>query len=280
MTGGVAFRKGHGTGNDFVLLPEGSPDPTPEQVRALTDRHRGLGADGVLRVVRTAEAAEPAVRAMADRADWFLDYRNADGSAAQMCGNGARLFARHLVQAGHEAAGEFAIATRGGVRRAVAGPDGEVEIELGTAELPQLPVMPQVTVGERTWPATAVFVPNPHAVAFVDDLAEAGDLRSAPQVDPAAVYPDGVNVEFVVPVGPGRVAMRVHERGVGETQSCGTGAAAAMVAAAARDGAPTAVTYTVEVPGGTVRVRRDDDGELTLIGPAEFVADGTTTLLA
>ncbi len=139
--------------------------------------------------------------------------------------------------------------------------------------------MHQVRVGERAWPATAVFVPNPHAVVFVDDLDDAGPLHQAPEVDPAAVFPDGVNVEFVVPVGPRHVAMRVHERGVGETLSCGTGAAAVMVAAAARDEAPTEVTYVVDVPGGRLRVRRDGQGVLTLIGPAEFVVAGRTTLL-
>jgi diaminopimelate epimerase len=276
---GVAFRKGHGTGNDFVLLPLGAPEPTPEQVRALTDRRTGIGGDGVLRVARTTEATEPEVRAQADRAPWFMDYRNADGSLAEMCGNGARLFARHLVEAGHEAPGEFRIATRGGVRRALVPAGGEVEVEIGPAELSRLRVMPQVVVGERSWPAVAVFVPNPHAVAFVDDLADAGPLTESPQVGPPAVFPDGVNVEFVVPVGPGHVAMRVHERGVGETRSCGTGAAAVMVAAAARDGAPVETTYTVDVPGGRLWVRRDADGVLTLIGPAVFVAEGTTTLL-
>ena len=203
MGEGLAFRKGHGTGNDFVLLPAGSPDPSALQVRRLTDRRRGIGGDGVLRVVRTADATEPDVRAMAPRAEWFMDYRNADGSLAEMCGNGARLFARHLVDAGHEQPGEFLIATRGGVRRALVPAEGDIEVEIGTAELSRVRVMPQVRVGERAWPATAVFVPNPHAVVFVDDLDDAGPLHQAPEVDPAAVFPDGVNVEFVVPVGRG-----------------------------------------------------------------------------
>lgn len=139
--------------------------------------------------------------------------------------------------------------------------------------------MAQVRVGGRSFEAVAVFVPNPHAVVFVDDLRDAGDLREAPEAGPPAVFPDGVNVEFVVPVGARHVAMRVHERGVGETRSCGTGAAAVMVVAAARDEAPVEVTYAVDVPGGRLRVRRDADGLLTLIGPAQFVATGTTTLL-
>lgn len=271
----MGFRKGHGTGNDFVLLPDAAFDPSPEQVRRITDRRRGIGADGVLRVVRTADADEPDVRAQADRATWFMDYRNADGTLAQMCGNGARLFARHLVESGLEPAGEFVIATRGGPRPVRAAPTGDIEVEIGTATFSRSEQVPQVTVGDRTWPTIAVFLPNPHAVTFVDDLAEAGPLTQAPVVEPAEVFPDGVNVEFVTTVGPMYVAMRVHERGVGETQSCGTGAAAVMFAAAIRDAAPTEVTYAVDVPGGRVWVRRDRASVLTLIGPAEFVADGT-----
>ncbi len=273
------FRKGHGTGNDFVLLPLGSPDPDPSQVRRLTDRRTGIGGDGVLRVVRTPDAADPAVQAMAGRAAYFMDYRNADGSLAEMCGNGARVFARHLVQTGHEQPGEFAVATRGGVRRIRIAEQGDVAVEIGRAEFSRLRVAPVVQVGERSWSAVAVFLPNPHAVVFVDDLTAAGPLATAPVVAPDQLFPEGVNVEFVVTVGERHVAMRVYERGVGETHSCGTGAVAAMVVAAARDEAPAATTYTVDVPGGRLQVRRDDAGLLWLHGPAEFVAEGTTSLL-
>jgi diaminopimelate epimerase len=136
-----------------------------------------------------------------------------------------------------------------------------------------------VSVGDRDWPARNVNMGNPHAVAFVDDLAHAGDLYSPPPFSPAAAYPDGVNVEFVVDRGPGHVAMRVHERGSGETRSCGTGACAVAVAAARRDGDdPTAtgtpVTYTVDVPGGTLVITERADGEIEMTGPAVIVAEG------
>jgi diaminopimelate epimerase len=120
---------------------------------------------------------------------------------------------------------------------------------------------------------------NPHAVAFVEDLAHAGELRSVPPFGPQSVYPDGVNIEFVVDRGPRHVAMRVHERGSGETRSCGTGACAVAVAAARRDGADPArtgapATYTVDLPGGTLVITEYPDGGIDMTGPAVIVAEG------
>lgn len=136
-----------------------------------------------------------------------------------------------------------------------------------------------MSVGGRSWPARNVNMGNPHAVAFVDDLAHAGDLHTPPPFSPVSAYPDGVNVEFVVDRGPRHVALRVHERGSGETRSCGTGACAVAVAAARRDGAdPTAtgtpVTYTVDVPGGRLVITERPDGEIEMTGPAVIVAEG------
>ncbi len=277
----VPFVKGHGTGNDFVVIPDpdGRLDLTPQQVRFLCDRRLGLGADGVLRVVRTSAAPEAA--AMADQAEWFMDHRNSDGTTAEMCGNGARVFARYLDARGLVVDDEFSIATRAGVLGVRLHPDHTVSIEMGTATTPRSRALPHVTVGERTWPAVGVLVPNPHAVVFVDDLDHAGDLLTAPQVAPTDVFPDGVNVEFVVVHGPGHVSMRVHERGVGETQSCGTGACAVAWAASRRDGAAPSdqgSTWRVDVPGGTVHVSEDPQGALVLTGPADLVARGTVLL--
>jgi diaminopimelate epimerase len=272
----IAFAKGHGTENDFVLLPD--PDGEldrdgeaayAELVRRVCDRRAGLGADGVLRVVRSAESADAA--AMAADAEWFMDYRNADGSAVEMCGNGVRVFARYLVEEGLAEPGEVSIATRDGVKTVRLGRAGDVTVDMGPARL--LDTERTVSVGDRTWPAVEVDVGNPHAVVFVDDLGEAGPLAEPPRAEPA--FPDGVNVEFVAGRGPRHVAMRVHERGVGETRSCGTGACAVMVAAAARDGQPGAGTYVVDVPGGRLTVTRRDDGSVELTGPAVLVARGT-----
>ncbi len=277
MSRELAFVKGHGTGNDFVVLPDldGRFDISPRQVRWLCDRHTGIGGDGVLRVVRTEHV--PQFAEFAGLAEFFMDYRNADGSVAEMCGNGVRVFVRYLDAAGLVSSPEVVIATRGGLRSVTVNDDATITVEMGHATTPRPRALPHVVVGDRAWPATGVLVPNPHAVAFVDDLAHAGDLWSAPVVEPASVFPDGVNVEFVVDRGRRHVAMRVHERGVGETLSCGTGACAAAWAARRRTEPDTVgpTTWQVDVPGGTVHVTESGDGALSLRGPAELVARGT-----
>ncbi|MEV0740477.1 diaminopimelate epimerase [Streptomyces sp. NPDC050549] len=277
MSTRIAFLKGHGTENDFVIVPdpENVIDLSPAAVAALCDRRAGIGGDGLLHVVRSA--AHPEARDMAAEAEWFMDYRNGDGSVSEMCGNGVRVFARYLQRAGHVAAGDITVATRGGVKTVHLAKDGDVTVGMGKALLPEGDVT--VSVGERSWPARNVNMGNPHAVAFVDDLAHAGDLYSPPPFSPAGAYPEGVNVEFVVDRGPGHVAMRVHERGAGETRSCGTGACAVAVAAARRDGADPAVTgtratYTVDVPGGTLVITEWPDGRIEMTGPAVIVAEG------
>jgi len=259
-----AYLKGHGTQNDFVVLldPDGTFGLNERQAWALCDRRQGLGADGVLRAVP------------ADGGGWFMDYRNADGSVAEMCGNGARVFALALRDAGLVTADEFVVQTRGG-ERSMRFLDGDVIVGMGAATTSARSVT--VSVGGHEWAATSVWVPNPHAVVFVDDLAEAGPLTNPPSVAPDDAFPDGVNVEFVVPRAADRVAMRVHERGVGETRSCGTGAVAAAWAWRRRsdvsaDAAPA--TVRVDVPGGTVWVTEHPDGELDLKGPAVVVARG------
>jgi diaminopimelate epimerase len=276
----MPFVKGHGTGNDFVLIPDldGRHDLTSEQVRWLCDRRRGLGGDGVLRVVRTE--CVPEFAEFAPVAEFFMDYRNADGTLAEMCGNGARVFVRYLDATGLVTDADVVIATRGGLRSTTIHSDRSITIDMGRATTPKARALPQVRVGQRTWPATGVLVPNPHAVVFVDDLDDAGDLLSAPQVAPSDVFPDGVNVEFVVERGERHVAMRVHERGVGETQSCGTGACAVAWAARRRAGEPTRddESWVVDVPGGTVRVTETASGSLLLNGPADLVARGTVLL--
>jgi diaminopimelate epimerase len=257
------FLKGHGTENDFVLLPD--PDGTvhgdlsPDRVRALCDRRSGIGGDGVLRAVREDDG-------------WFMDYRNADGSVSEMCGNGIRVFARYL----HEREGEpfpMRIATRAGVKVLDRSGD-ELTADMGT---PEVLDETKVSVMGRSWPAVHVSMGNPHAVAYVDNLAEPGPLLEPPEHDDA-VYPEGVNVEFVVRRGERHVSMRVHERGSGETRSCGTGACAVAVATALADGAPRGTTYRVDVPGGTLHVVWTEDDRVLLTGPAVLVAEGVADL--
>jgi len=276
------FFKGHGTENDFVIVPDhdGALDLTAARVAALCDRRAGIGGDGLLRVVRSAK--DPAAEHMADEAEWFMDYRNADGSIAEMCGNGVRVFARHLVERSLAEPGELAVATRGGVKVVTVPAEGPITVDMGVAVLPDSTGI-AVEVAGSARPATNVDVGNPHAVVFVDDLADAGGLFAPPVVSPAGAYPNGVNVEFVVRRAERHVAMRVHERGSGETRSCGTGACAVMVATARADGADPAVTgvpvtYTVDLPGGRLVITERVDGHIEMTGPAVIVAEGRVDL--
>ncbi|MGH3330680.1 MAG: diaminopimelate epimerase [Nocardioidaceae bacterium] len=276
--GWFPFVKGHGTENDFVLLPDPDGgvhgDLSPELVAALCDRRAGIGGDGVIRVVRCEAYDDPASVAARGQAEWFMDYRNSDGSVSEMCGNGVRVFARYLADhQGVPTSEPLAIGTRAGVKLLRFEESGRITADMGR---PRLLGDTKVGVGERGWPATNVNMGNPHAVAFVESLDDAGPLLSGPSYD-RADYPEGVNVEFVVRRGERHVAMRVHERGSGETRSCGTGACAVMVAAATADGLrPEAddVAYRVDVPGGELTVTWTTQDHVLLTGPAVLVAHG------
>lgn len=287
----LPFTKGHGTENDFVLLPDldGELDLTPSQIALLADRQAGIGGDGVIRVVRTAKAAEEDIRALAGEAEWFMDYRNADGSVAQMCGNGTRVFAAWLRREG--LVGEsFAIATRAGLR-GIRFEGDEVVTHMGTwrfvdeakAQEQGFDSLVHVEEAEEItepYSALSLDLGNPHTVVALPENVNLNGLRlrRAPMVNPEP--PEGSNVEFVRVLGPGRISMRVHERGVGETRSCGTGVCAAAIGTAFWSGdVDAAGEMTVEVPGGTLRVRLLPGREVELAGPAVLVADGTTTLI-
>ncbi|QCB93922.1 diaminopimelate epimerase [Cellulomonas shaoxiangyii] len=307
--GRVDVTKGHGTRNDFVLVDDrdGALDVTAELVRRLCDRRGGLGADGLIRLVATAHV--PDAPADTRTTAWFMDYRNADGSVAQMCGNGVRVFARYLERLGlwRPETGDLAVGTRAGVRavRAVdvpvgVGDDAWFAVDMGPVTLPGGATAlagggdAEVEVGglDVTRPGLGVDVGNPHTVVVLAtgaDLVRA-DLTRAPVVTP--VPAEGTNVELVVPLGEeslpdgapaGRVRMRVHERGVGETQSCGTGAVAAAAAVRAYGGAGAPDVWFVEVPGGTLRVTLTPGvgtPHAELAGPAVLVAEASVDLAA
>jgi diaminopimelate epimerase len=259
----VRFLKGHGTENDFVLLPDAAPDLDEATVRALCDRRGGIGADGVLAIVRIAAPTEAHPR-------WFMDYRNADGGIAEMCGNGIRVFARYLVDSGLEEPGDLRIDTRAGVKNVTVPSTGDITVGMGPAtKLADA----NVQLDGRWWPAAGWSMGNPHLVVTDPDLAiDAADLRTAPAIDPPTAFPSGVNVEIVESTGPRSIRMRVHERGAGETRSCGTGACAAAVAVMATHNVRTA--YAVDVPGGRLTVTWRDDGEVLLTGPAVITFSG------
>jgi diaminopimelate epimerase len=287
MADRLSFTKGHGTENDFVLVPDldGVLGLTAELAAALADRRAGIGGDGVIRVVPTEFADDAEVRAQAASARWFMDYRNADGSLSEMCGNGTRVFAAFLRREGLETAPEFAIATRAGVKHVRTHGDG-FAVGLGpwrlgnpeTAESDGFDALVHLDDGDP-YSALTVDLGNPHTVVALPERVELEDLdlSRAPVVRPEP--PHGTNVELVRPMGPGHVAMRVHERGVGETRSCGTGACAAAIATSFWAGSlDTGATWRVDVPGGRLTVRLLPDHGVELAGPAALVADGVVDL--
>ncbi|MBZ4488619.1 diaminopimelate epimerase [Microbacterium sp. cx-55] len=284
MSQTVPFTKGHGTGNDFVIVadPDGALDLTDDQVAALCDRRFGIGADGLLRVVRSRALGEGR-EAAASGAEWFMDYRNADGSTAEMCGNGIRVFARYLEDQGLAAVGEgLRIGTRAGIKTLTRSDRG-YEVDLGPWRIESEDVLVRAHGLPVPRPGVGVDVGNPHVVVAVsadtelDDL----DLTRRPLLDPEPRH--GANVEFVVPRDPlvqggvGAIRMRVFERGVGETLSCGTGVAAAALAVRHWAGAGAPDDWTVDVPGGTLGVRMRD-GHVLLSGPTALVFHGEVAL--
>jgi diaminopimelate epimerase len=240
----MKFTKGHGTGNDFVIVDE-SVELSPDLVVALCDRRFGIGGDGVLRVAR-------------DGSRYFMDYWNSDGSLSEMCGNGVRVFARYLWETGLASGSQIEVSTRAGVRTAYLEWDG-IRVDMGA---------PRILGASRE--GLAISMGNPHLVYEVDSVDKI-DLSRQPVYDDA-FFPEGVNVSYFERVGEGHVRMRVYERGSGETFSCGTGATAVGVAALYHLGEKTG-SDTVDVPGGRLRVTVDEQTSW-LAGPAVLVATG------
>ena len=268
----MRFAKGHGTGNDFVILPDpdGLLDLSAELVARICDRHMGLGGDGVLRVVRTAAAGTQVPAGQT--AEWFMDYRNADGSLAEMCGNGVRVFARYLLDEGLAAGPELAVATRAGLRLVREEDDGQLTVDMGGALVRG---NGEVQLGDQRLAGLAISVGNPHLACVVAEPVAGIDL-SAPRLLAPGGQPDGVNVEVLRITGEHEIEMRVHERGSGLTLSCGTGAVAAAVAAAVATGdwlAGRELPWNVRVPGGRLVVTPSATASL-LTGPAQIVASG------
>ena len=251
---------GHGTENDFVLIydPENSISISPSQIAAICDRTTGIGADGLIRIIKRD-------------GKWFMDYSNADGSTAEMCGNGIRVMARYLVSRGIQPEGIFAIDTRAGIKHLRVPLDGDISVNMGhvTDEMEEI----EVVHNGHTWSGFNVSVGNPHAVVFVDSIDQVGSLSEAPQVSPPSSYPEGVNVEFVELLPQFEAKMRVHERGSGETRSCGTGTCAVALAATLKSAGKLPSRWTIYPPGGRLIVDIDGHSNATLTGPAVIIED-------
>jgi len=251
---------GHGTENDFVILfdPDSQYVITPAQIAAICNRSSGIGADGFIRITKPD-------------GKWFMDYSNSDGSIAEMCGNGIRVMARYLVARGHLPEGIFAINTRAGIKHLRVPLEGDISVNMGqvTDEMEEI----EVTQNGKTWEGLNISVGNPHAVVFLENLEEVGSLETAPVVSPQSSYPEGVNVEFVQLLANNEARMRVHERGSGETRSCGTGTCAVALAATLHTRGKLPSRWTIYPPGGRLIVDIDGHSNATLIGPAELIAD-------
>ncbi|MFN8088491.1 MAG: diaminopimelate epimerase [Mycobacterium sp.] len=278
----MIFAKGHGTQNDFVLLADFDAQLTlhPAAVAALCDRRQGLGADGVLRVTTAgALAGGGDLDRLPDGVaadDWFMDYRNADGSIAEMCGNGVRVFAHYLCSSGLERRREFVVGSRGGPRPVVVHHAGDVTADV-TVEMGKVNVLGSgwAVVGGRRFAGIGVDVGNPHLACL--DPALSGEALAALEVGAPVEFdrrqfPEGVNVEVLTAPVNDVASMRVHERGVGETRSCGTGTVAAAVAALHHAGRQTG-TLRIRIPGGEVDVEIGDTSS-RLRGPSVLVARG------
>jgi len=251
---------GHGTHNDFVLVfdEDNKFTFTADQIKRICDRNSGIGSDGFIKIVKKDGA-------------WFMDYSNADGSVAEMCGNGIRVMARYLTDRGHQQSGIYAINTRAG-RKFLSVPEtGDISVNMG--QVSQLPGEITVEANNNSYQGFNIEIGNPHAVVFTDDTSSAGALKVAPKVEPDDEYPDGVNVEFAQFLDNGEIKMRVFERGVGETQSCGTGTCAVALAATIKNRKKLPIKWVINPPGGKLIVEIDGHSNATLTGPAELVKD-------
>lgn len=271
----VEFTKSQGLGNDFIVIADLDDvvDLSSEAIKALCDRHFGIGADGLILVQRSSSA------------EYFMNYYNADGSIAEMCGNGIRVFAKY-VHDHIEPRTAMSVETRAGVRSVELALEGSevvsVSVDMGAPELTpaRIPVDTDLerfvdevlAIDGMEYRLTAVSMGNPHAVIFVDEVATAPVKTSGPLLEVSSIFPDKANVEFVEVKGADYLKVRVWERGVGETLACGTGACAALVAAHLNG--LSGRSAQVELPGGVLLIEWLSKGTIRMSGPAEEVFTG------
>ncbi|HZD37948.1 MAG TPA: diaminopimelate epimerase, partial [Actinomycetes bacterium] len=251
----VEFVKAHGTGNDFVVIEdlEDHLEISAEFVRQVCDRHFGIGADGVIRI------------APGSAAPFFMDYRNADGSVAEMCGNGVRVVGKYLADRNYVGT-PFDLETRAGVKRLEltvdrSGKVDQVSVDMGApsfdrADLPMTgegeALKEPLEAGDQVFEATCLSMGNPHAVVFVGDLEAAPVTTAGPLLERHPAFANHTNVEFVQVMSQQRLRQRTWERGVGETLACGTGACAVAVASHVRGF--TGQRVTIELLGGPLEL--------------------------
>lgn len=273
----INFSKWHGLGNDYIIVAEVDLgfSMTAERAAIICDRHFGIGADGIL------------VWGGTQSAGFHLKIWNPDGSNAEMCGNGMRMLARHLREGGFVTNDAFSVGTDAGIISPTVLPDGRVRVFMGQARLGGAGIVGfsgepgesealgvSLTACDREFLYTFVDMGNPHCVIEVDDDPSLLELLElGPAIENHELFPNRVNVEFMRIIGPSEVEMRVWERGVGETNACGTGACAVAVAASRLRGAISPVT--VHLAGGDLLIEVGDQMEVNMTGPAEKIYEGT-----
>ena len=279
----LPFVKMHGIGNDYIyfdclkqpdLIPE---NRLPEIARKVSHRHLGVGGDGIILILPHAEA------------DFEMRMFNADGSEAQMCGNGIRCVAKFVFDNGYTDETEITVMTGAGPRRLslipAAGHVEKVRVDMGKPvlngrDIPTVfdknPVMNERVIlpAGKTYPVTCVSMGNPHAVIFVEAITDEMVLMDGKAMETLSVFPERTNVEFCQVISPSEVKMRVWERGSGETLACGTGASATAVACILNH--YTERKVTVHLLGGDLEIEwNEDDNHVYMTGPCEMVFEGT-----
>ncbi len=281
---GLFFTKMEGAGNDYVYIDAlGSPTSTdveavniPELAREISDRHYGVGGDGLIVI-------QPS-----DNADFRMRMFNADGSEAQMCGNGSRCVAKYVHDKGFTDKTQFTLETLAGIKtltvHLVNGVTDEVTVDMGTATLKcgEIPAAGDsedvmidhiIKVDDQTFEVTGVGMGNPHGVLFVDEITDRHIHHYGKMLEIADIWPQKANIEFIEVKDRNHINMRVWERGSGETLACGTGACASVVAAVTKGLTDTEVD--VKLLGGTLHISYDPEtGRVKMRGPARFVAEG------
>jgi diaminopimelate epimerase len=264
MIGPVAhYVKSHGLGNDYIVIdPAKVPFAvTPEAVRIICDRHRGVGSDGVLLV------------SPADGADFGVRIFNPDGSEAEKSGNGARIFAKFLRDHGYTEADRFTLHTPGGrvscILRHEEGRVAEVTVDMGKARFDPLDA---IVVDGRRMEVTSVSIGNPHCVVIVPDLADIDVFTLGPRIETHPAFPKGTNVQFAQVVSRSEVRILIWERGAGYTLASGSSSCA--VAAACHRRGLVDRRVIVSMPGGSLAIAIEDDGEIRMHGPVEEICEG------
>lgn len=260
----IQFHKYHGAGNDFILIDnrDGSFGvPVAEKIKLWCDRHFGIGADGVILLESSGKA------------DCFMNYYNADGSLAEMCGNGVRCAAKFFLELEKSGKKELWIDTRAGVKKIIVNGDGTFLVNMGRPVFSS-PDFPDKSLVLENISLEFASMGNPHAVGFVEDLSRINISEIGPKIEQDLRFRSGINVELVEKISDNHFKVKVWERGSGATLACGTGACAVCAVLNKNLAGGDLKETTLEFPGGNLYLSSNNEGEIILRGGADFVFKG------